>query len=485
MHKQTKRTTTRWMAAAAVGLAVGLAMHVKAADSSDVSRPHVILCMADDLGWGDTGYNGHPVLRTPHLDRMAREGIRFDRFYAAAPVCSPTRGSCLTGRHPYRYGITFANVGCMEQEELTLAEVLKTQGYATGHFGKWHLGTLTTKLRDANRGQPGDAAHFAPPWMHGFDVCFSTESKVPTYNPMVCPRDFKNHPGNLQRWWDPEIAPGNATRYGTRYWNEKGDEVTEHLDGDDSRLIMDRAIPFIQQAVRDRKPFFAVIWFHAPHLPVAAGREYYDLYEGQDDYTRHYLGCITALDEQLGRLRQTLKEFGADENTMLWFCSDNGPEGNPSAPGKTRGLRGRKRSLYEGGVRVPGLLVWPQRIKQHRVVSMPCSTSDYFPTVLDALGYLLPEARTRSYDGVSLMPLIRGELEARPRPIGFESQKQVSLSDNRFKIYSGNGGKTFELYDLVDDPGESRNLSAEHPEIVERMRRTLETWRESCRQESP
>ena len=105
-------------------------------------KPNIILCMTDDQGWGDTGYNGHPVLKTPNLDRMAAEGLRFDRFYSGAPVCSPTRGSCLTGRHPYRYGVFFANVGHVRPEEITLAEALKTQGYATGHFGKWHLGTL-------------------------------------------------------------------------------------------------------------------------------------------------------------------------------------------------------------------------------------------------------------------------------------------------------------------------------------------------------
>jgi len=131
---------------------------------------------------------------------------------------------------------------------------------------------------------------------------------------------------------------------------------------------------------------------------------------------------------------------------------------------------------------VPGLLVWPAMIRNNRVVSMPCSTSDYFPTVLDALGYSLPEARTRPYDGVSLMPLIRNAMEDRPRPIGFESQRQVSLSDNRYKIYSGNGGESFELYDLVADPGESNDISADHPELLGRMKQTLEAWRRSCAQ---
>ena len=150
--------------------------------------PNIILIMADDLGWGDTGFNGNKVIRTPHLDAMAADGMKFNRFYAAAPVCSPTRASCLTGRHPFRLGIPTANSGHMKTEELTLAELLKKKGYATGHFGKWHLGTLTTKVKDANRGGPRGAAHFSLPSANGFDVFFSTESKVPTWNPMLKPK---------------------------------------------------------------------------------------------------------------------------------------------------------------------------------------------------------------------------------------------------------------------------------------------------------
>ncbi|MCA9321361.1 MAG: sulfatase-like hydrolase/transferase, partial [Planctomycetes bacterium] len=134
--------------------------------------------MADDQGFGDVGFRGHPLLRTPCLDELAKVAIRFDRFYAAAPVCSPTRGSCLTGRHPFRYGIVHANQGHLPAEEVTLAEVLHEHGYRTGHFGKWHLGTMTRTTRDSNRGGEEHAEHYSPPWEHGFDHCFSTEAKV-------------------------------------------------------------------------------------------------------------------------------------------------------------------------------------------------------------------------------------------------------------------------------------------------------------------
>jgi len=435
------------------------------ADVVTAKKPNVILCMTDDQGWGDTGYNGHPLLKTPNLDNMAAEGIRFDRWYSAAPVCSPTRGSCITGRHPYRYGILFANVGHMRKQELTLAEALKFQGYRTGHFGKWHLGTLTTKFKDSNRGRPGDETHYSPPWDNGFDVCFSTEAKVPTWNPMK--------------------KPGSDEPYGTRYFNSDGSVETENLEGDDSRVIMDRVVPFIRGAVEQGKPFLAVVWFHAPHLPVVAGPKHRAMYEGVKGAHPDYHGCLTAMDEQVGRLRKLLDELGVAENTMFWFCADNGPEGGSSAPGSAGPFRGRKRSLFEGGVRVPGILVWPARIKKPRVVAMPCSTSDYFPTVLDALGLKI-KGRPLPIDGVSLLPLIEGKMQQRPRPIAFQSSGQVSLVDNRYKIIkSGHNGKRkgrFMLFDLIEDPAETTDLAAEKPEIVAAMRETLRQWEASCRE---
>jgi arylsulfatase A-like enzyme len=448
-------------------------------------RPNIILVMADDLGWGDTGYNGHPTLKTPHLDAMARDGLRFERFYSGAPVCSPTRGSCLTGRHPYRYGIFFANTGHLPQQEVTLAELLGSLGYTTGHFGKWHLGTLTKTIKESNRGGPGGVAHYAPPWDNGFDVCFSTEAKVPTYDPMLKPKSAR------RTWWDPVEDDAEAVEYGTHYWTGEGEMVTENLRGDDSRIIMDRAIPFIRDAVKHDQPFFTVVWFHAPHLPVVAGPKYTTMYKGADKHTQHYWGCITALDEQVGRLRSELKQLGVEENTMLWFASDNGPEGNDKAPGTTKGLRGRKRSLFEGGVRVPGLLVWPERVKAGRSTAVPASTCDYLPTILELLD--IERTDVQPLDGVSLLPLIEGSMQQRPEPIAFESAGQVALVDNRYKIVhqpkGGRGGRNknenltaedFLLFDIQADPGEKNDLAAEHPDVVKEMAKRLLAWRESC-----
>ncbi|MBN2326003.1 MAG: sulfatase-like hydrolase/transferase [Candidatus Omnitrophica bacterium] len=432
--------------------------------------------MADDLGWGDTGFNGHPVIKTPHLDRMAQDGICFKRFYAAAPVCSPTRASCLTGRHPIRMEIYGANSGHIKDEEINLAEVLKSRGYRTGHFGKWHLGTLTTKVHDSNRGEPGNTEHYAPPWDHGFDACFSTEAKVPTWDPMITPEH-----GN----W--KTKPGEP--FGTHYWTGPEQKAAENLKGDDSRIIMDRAIAFIRDSAKQKKPFFTVIWFHAPHSPVLAGEKYRTLYHDVDENKQHYYGCISALDEQIGRLRNELNDLNVAENTMIWFCSDNGPAGKGGGvhqeagarqQGSTGSYRGRKGSLYEGGVRVPSLLVWPSRIKQKRTTDIPCVTSDYYPTILDILGIEMNN-QPAPIDGISLKLLIDKTMKKRPRPIAFEFNNQMSLVDNRYKIYSNDGGKSFELYDLIEDPSESTNLRDEKPEQVKKMTKQIDVWRDSCR----
>ena len=339
--------------------ALGVAISAQALPNARGStRPNIILVMADDLGWGDLGCFGHPDLKTPYLDALASAGLRFTRFHAAAPVCSPTRASCLTGRHPYRAGIRNANSGHLGANEVTLQGLLGQAGYRTGHFGKWHLGTLTKTLKESNRGGPRGVAHYAPPWQRGFEVCFSTEAKVPTFDPMKTPKSGKP--------------------YGTYYWNQQGERITENLEGDDSRIIMDRVLPFVRDSVDKKDPFFAVVWFHAPHLPVVASDADRKPYAQFNELTQHYYGCITALDREVGRLQKTLDELGVRDNTIVWFCSDNGPEGKKGkAPGSAGPLRGRKRSLFEGGTRVPGILSWPNKLPKGHVVDTLACTSDF------------------------------------------------------------------------------------------------------------
>lgn len=438
------------------------------------ATPNVVLVMCDDLGYGDLScFDKRSQIQTPHLNAMAEAGLKFTRFYAAAPVCSPTRGSCLTGRHPYRYGVYSANTGHLKPGEITLPELLKQQGYTTGHFGKWHLGTLTKTVKDANRGGPKGAKHFAPPSQHGYDESFVTESKVPTFDPMIKPKNAGKHA------WDAITDRSKSQSYGTRYWNHAGEEVTEGLQGDDSKIVMDRAIPFVEDAAKRKQPFLAVIWFHAPHLPVVADAEHREPYREHDVYERNYYGCVTALDEQVGRLRSSLKELGVAENTMLWFCSDNGPEGQAGkAPGLAGELRGRKRSLYEGGVRVPGILEWPGHV-QPGTTDVAAVTSDYLPTILDCLEVEYPDPRP--IDGVSLMPLILGKTFVRNKPIGFQSKNQIAWHDGAHKLYSSDQGKTWELYDLESDPGEKTDLAKRKKDLVKQMAQAVSDWQASCK----
>jgi arylsulfatase A-like enzyme len=235
----------------------------------------------------------------------------------------------------------------------------------------------------------------------------------------------------------------------------------------------------MENAAMDRQPFFAVIWFHTPHLPVVAGKKYRDLYQDLTVKEQLYYGCITAMDEQIGRLRNSLREMNVADNTMLWFCSDNGPE--RGTPGSAGPFRERKRSLYEGGVRVPGLLEWPRQIPQARETAVPCVTSDYLPTILHVAG-LEELPHPEPIDGVNLMPLITGTAHTRERPIGFQSAGMATLSDNQYKLVlvgQGRNART-ELYDLTADPGETNNLAERLPEITDNMRKTLKEWQASC-----
>ena len=437
-------------------------------------RPNVILLMCDDLGWGDVGFHGNHVIQTPHLDAMAAAGWDLTRFYAQAPVCSPTRGSCLTGRHPYRYGIPFANTGHMRAAEVTIAEYLRLAGYRTGHFGKWHLGTMTKTIRDSNRGGPTGSSDFAPPQDHGFDVCFSTEAKVPTCDPMWKPVDAR------QRGWSRLTDRSKAEPYGTHYWNEKGEVVGEGLDGDDSRVIVDRVVPFVTSSVDQGTPFLAVVWFHAPHLPVVADATHRQLYSERSEFEQNYFGCITAMDEQVGRIRRLLRELQIADDTMIWFCSDNGPEGDASAPGSAGPFRGRKRSLYEGGIRVPAVWEWPGRLKPKQC-DFPATTSDYLPTLLAILE--LEPVDARPFDGISLYPLVDQSARSAPtdaRAIGFQSRGQVAWIESRYKLIRPRENRAWELYDLLADQVEENDLAAELPEVTTSMIDAVTRWQMSC-----
>ena len=281
-------------------------------------KPHIVLVMADDQGWGDTGYNGHPFVQTPELDAMAKAGLVLDRFYAAAPVCSPTRASVMTGRNPIRTKVT--NHGrYMRPHEQTLAESLKAAGYVTGIFGKVHL----------RSGQPDSPCN---PTAMGFDEW------------VIGLNFFDNDP----------------------YLSRKG--KIEHRQGKGSVIAMDDALAFLNSYKDGDQPMFTVIWFpspHDPHQEIPEGPSLYD-----DRERAGYYREITLLDQQLGRLRRELRDMAISDNTILWYCSDNGGLVEASSGG-----RQRKGSVYEGGLRIPGIIEWPARKLRGRT-GIPTWTCD-------------------------------------------------------------------------------------------------------------
>ena len=295
---------------------------------------------------------------------------------------------------------------------------------------------------------------------HGFDEWFSTVRKVSTF--------------------DPE-----------GYWHN-GEVVTDQLEGDDSAIIVTRALDFIERSVAERRPFFTVLWFHTPHLPVVSKGPHQIIYNDHPGEKSNYWGAVSAMDEQLGRLRREMRRMGVADNTMLWFASDNGPEGveqSDERPGSAGPFRGRKRSLFEGGIRVPGLLEWPAKITEGATSDVPVVTSDYYPTILDVLGLdpqTQPPNQPRPLDGVSLLPLIEGGMHERPQPIAFETDRHrdrtptLALIDNRYKLISKLDSSEDLLFDLIDDPGETKNLVGDQPQVAKAMRRQLGEWRASC-----
>lgn len=420
------------------------------------NSPNIVLIMADDLGWGDVGFNGNTHIQTPCLDRLASEGVVFEHFYAGAPLSSPTRASVLTGRNAYRMGVFAPNVGILRPEETTLPEILKEKGYATGHFGKWHLGTLTCKEIDANRGRPENKHLLNPPAEHGYDDAFVTESKVPTFDPMRAPLSSDG------RFWDYLPEYEETKEYGTYYWDIEGNKVTEGLRGDDSRIIIDRTLPFIDKAIGAQKPFLATIWFHTPHLPCVAGPEYAARYQNLPLKERNYYGCITAMDDQIERLVQYLKIKGVYENTIIFFCSDNGPELN--TPGTAGNFKGKKRSLYEGGIRVPAFMI-DGRTQKTGKITQPCSTSDYLPSILELAN--ISTSIPYQLDGESFVPFLNNSDIQRQKPLVFCSGTQGAVVDGGYKLYYNQG--TTELYDLKSDPFERTDVSRTYPEIRKKL----------------
>lgn len=435
---------------------------VKAKDE----RPNIILIMADDQGWGDTGYNGHPFVKTPNLDAMAKVSFVMNRFYAGAPVCSPTRASVLTGRHPFRSKVLNHGHYCRPQEE-TIAEALKRAGYDTGHFGKWHIGSVQ-KQSPVSPGQ------------QGFDEWIS----APNYYDI-----------------DPYLSKNGQA---------------EQFKGESSELTMDWSVDFIKRKANKEKPFFLVCWFSAPHWPhqvLPADRKLYAGKKGAD-----YFQEITVMDRHIGRVREALRKEGIEKNTLVWYCSDNG-----GLMAESSGGRDKKGSIYEGGLRVPCIVEWPGTIKPGST-NMPAFTSDMYPTILEIAG--VKPGHTHPLDGISINKSFYGSTVERKEGLGFwhgfangqstysdkivkqimeaqQAGKEIAIPErikkdiDEFKQYSttsfpghaawtrfpwklhrieAKGKVTFELYNLESDLMETKDQSQSRPELLNKMKKELNVW---------
>lgn len=412
----------------AAGLALALGCSAFAAES----KPHIILVMADDMGWGQTSYNNHSILETPNLDAMAANGLRFDRFYAGAPVCSPTRASVLTGRANDRTGVPAHGYGLRPQEK-TIAQALRAAGYVTGHFGKWHLNALR------GPGAPILASDRRNPGRFGFDHWVSTSN-----------------------FFDVDPLLSRRGKF-------------EQFKGDSSEIVVAEALQFVEQHHGGSKPIFAVIWYGTPHSPFRALPADQAPFASLPEPSANHYGELVAMDRSIGTLRRRLRELGLADNTLLVFCSDNGglPEITPDTVG---GLRGHKGSVFEGGLRVPAIIEWPAVIKTARITRYPASTMDIFPTVAEIVG-LPRSSMIEPVDGESLMPLLTRELGPRRNPIPFRYEGRGALVDNRYKLVSSDLARgMFALYDLEADPKEARDIAAVQPAVFERMRAQLLAW---------
>jgi len=420
-------------------------------DSADPTLPpNVVIIFLDDVGYGDLGTYGHPTIRTPHMDRLAAEGVKLTGFYAAAPSCSPSRAGLLTGRYPVRAGIYWA-LGPEEEngisaDEWTLAEALKQRGYRTAVVGKWHLGSW-----------PG-----LFPTQHGFDSFFGLLYS----NDMIRPWVNTDRPLELYRDTEPIEHPVDQATLTRRYTEE--------------------SVRVIEESAASGEPFFLYLAHSMAHVPLYRSPEF----EGRSAGGK-YGDVIEELDWSVGRVRQALEAAGLSENTFVFLTSDNGPwaempdrmfgEGHiqPWDAGTAGPLRGSKASTWEGGLRVPAIAWWPGRLPAGRSSPELGSVLDLFPTIAGLVGS--GAAPDRPFDGRDIMPWLEG-LTPSPNELFFYVYPGVvrGVRDQRWKLLvrreSTEAGLRSELYDLESDPYERFNVAMDHADIVERLRAEMEAF---------
>ena len=418
------------------------------------TSPNVVILLADDLGYKDVGCYGGPV-KTPAIDQLAKDGMRFTDFYSGCAVCSPSRATLLTGRHHIRTGVYSwihdeGQNSHLLLRERTIAEILKDRGYSTAHVGKWHLGLPTQ-----NRSKP-------TPSHHGFDYWFTTWNNASP--------SHKN--------------PNNFIRNG---------QAVGRLEGYSCQLVADEAIDWLENHRHPKAPFFLNLWFHEPHAPIAAPDKLVSSYGKLKDRAAIYSGTIDNTDRAISRVVEKLNQMGVRENTLIIYASDNGSYRDD----RTGNLRGSKGSNWDGGIRVPGIFSWPAVINKNRVLKDPAGLVDVLPTLCGLLNLEVPQ--DRMIDGSDLSPLLKGKPDSfkRHQPMFWHLQKSlpiVAMRDGVFSLVANpdyeipatnmfqerwiprvkdGGYKDFQLFDLSKDPGQTQNIASEYPELLKKLKAKL------------
>ena len=408
------------------------------ADKTPPVRPNFVIILSDDQGYGDASFHQHPPgVSTPAIDKLAEAGRVFTDGYASAYVCAPTRAGLLTGRYQQRCG--FYTCGDSRRGlplgEITLADLLKRRGYATGIFGKWHLGI-----------QP--AYH---PLKRGFDEFYG----------------FLGH--GAHDYFDLTCKSGrefNCIYRNTETIDDRG-YLTDNLGRE--------ACAFIEKHSSKGAPFFLYLAFNAVHWPLQAPQKDVKRFNSASKERNVYLAMLYRMDLAIGEVIRTLKKCGVYENTLIFYLTDNGGAKRTSAD--NRPLRGYKHSTYEGGIRVPFIVSWPGHIEPG-TCNEPVICLDIMPTILDVLGVELPAGRV--YDGKSLMPVLNGRRKGGLHEYLFWdcNEGQWAVRNGKWKLLKKRKG-AIELYDLQRDIGESKNLARQRPDVVKRLFKRYSEWRSS------
>jgi len=419
----------------------------QAAATAAVNKPNIVIIVADDLGWADVGYHGSPI-QTPNIDRLVRQGVELDRFYVY-PVCSPTRAGLMTGRNPIRPGVG--------REKVMLPRVLAQAGYQhRAIFGKWHNGPPVNQVHPLDAGFTHFYGH-----RNGYIDYFTHEWRGP-YRP-----DRKDRPAPQLDW----------------YLNQ----VLSHDKGYSTNLIADAAVKFIEQH-GDDGPFFCYVPFNAPHHPLQAPQEYLDRYEHLK--TRQtYAAMVTCLDDGIGRILAAVDRAGIADDTLVWFFSDNG--GTDGYGGSNKPLRGKKTLVFEGGVRVPAAVRWPNVLPAGSKVSAPVAHIDVMPTLMRVLG--IKDHAGKPLDGVDVLDVLTGKTTKLDRDLfvymhgSDERPEQVAVITPQWKLVVNgpniaddtlNGVQRQRLLFRIDsDPLEQHDVSAEHPDMTDKLYEKLKSFR--------